>query len=96
MWDQPIDLPLTFLTNLSEIPTGCLFFQLSLSIDVPQMLDDVRARCLKQRCHLLLAQPHRLAFHTYIDACLPLNRLIDDDRLLRLVFTHSAVVAQHK
>ena len=89
-------VPRSFAPNYPEFPDSCLFFQLTARKNVGQVLTDRTHVHIKQLAHLPLAQPHRLAFHTYIDACLPLNRLIDDDRLLCPVFTHSAIVAQHK
>lgn len=57
-----------FSTNLSEFPTGCLLAQLTFSVDIGDVLNDIGPRGLKQVSQLLLTQPDRIAIKPYIDS----------------------------
>lgn len=67
MRDLPRDLSSTLLANLSEIPTGCCFLELSLVIDVPDVLHNIGTRNLKQLRQLLLCQPYSFILKPNVD-----------------------------
>ena len=66
----------TFLTNLSEFPTGCRFFQFPILVNMLYMLHYVCARCLIQITQLLLSKPNCLVFKFNINASVTILALV--------------------
>ena len=79
MVEVALDRSTTFLANRQEFLVGCLWSQLSLVIDVADMLADVLLCRLEQIGHKRLRQPDGLIRQPHVDLDAPVFGRVDQE-----------------